>query len=213
MVVWTRFSSRPNERWTMRPFPLFLATGVALACAVDTTAPPSQLTLQPAFTNQAPPAELPNVFRYSGEGAFGVADAETDLFALAGFPDDPTQITDCGGPGAAFNTFYVQEAGQLRNVIHQIVKGDNVNIHVYRFSTFVDPCTSKPIARGTGSLLYHDSDVLVTGNGTDSYGVGIYGTVALTNGQTAKLWARNLWHVYPDGTVRRIFRRVTMNVM
>jgi len=197
----------------MRPSPLLLVTAVALACAVDSTAPPRQLALQPSFTSQAPPAELPNVFRYSGEALFGVIDPETDLWAFAGFPDDPTQLTDCGGPGAVFSTFYVQDAGQLRNVIHEIVKGDEVNIHVYRFSTFVDPCTSEPIARGKGSLLYHDSDLLVTGNGTDSFGVGIYGTVTLTSGQTAKLWARNLWHIYPDGTVRRIFRRVTMNVM
>ena len=197
----------------MRPSPLLLVTAVALACAVDSTAPPSQLRLQPTFSSQAPPAELPNVLRYSGESAFTLIDTETDLRAFAGLPDDPTQLADCGGPGAAFNTFYAQDAGVLRNVIHEIVKGDDVNIHIYRLSTYVDPCTSAPIARGKGSVLYHDNDLILTGTGTDSYGVGIYGTVTLTNGQSAKVWARNLWHIYPDGTVRRIFRRVTMNVM
>src|SRR5437868_1914702 len=142
----------------MRSSPLLLVAAIVMACAVDTTEP-RQLVLQPQLSTQAP-SELPNVFRYSGEALFGVIDPETDLWAFAGFPDDPTQLSDCGGPGAAFNTFYFQDAGQLRNVIHEIAKGDDVNIHVYRFSTFVDPCTSAPIARGTGSVLYHDSDFL-----------------------------------------------------
>ena len=194
----------------MRPFPLLLVAAATLACAIDTTEP-QKIVLQARFSSQAPPSELPNVIRYQLESGFGVIDPQPDLWAFAGFPEDLSQSEDCGGPGVHFDSFYVQDAGQIQGVIHEIIKGDNVRITVYRFSTF-DPCTSKPLAVGTGTLSYHDNDFFVTASGTETFGVHIDGTVTLTNGQTATLTARNLWHVFPDGTVRRVYRNVTMRV-
>jgi len=192
----------------MRPSALLLVAALGLACVADTTEPP-KLIMQPRFSSEAPPAELPNVFRYNGEAMFGVSDPNTDLWAFAGWPADFSQLERCGGPGAHFDTFYIQEAGQLSAVIHQIVKGDDVRIVVYRLSTF-DFCTSQPVAVGTGSVSWHDSDFNVSGTRTETYGTHIDGTVTLTDGTSAKLTARNLWHVYPDGTTIRVYRNVTM---
>jgi hypothetical protein len=191
----------------VRPSPLFLAA-LTIACAVDSTEP-RHLVAPPRFSSQSAPSELPNVIRYGIETGFGVIDPVPDLWVFAGFPEDLSQSEDCGGPGASFDTFYFQDAGQIKGVIHEIGKGDDVRISVYRFSTF-DPCTSKPIAVGTGSVIYRDNDFFETGTGTETFGVHIDGIVTLAKGGTARVLARNLWHVFPDGTVSRVYRNVTV---
>jgi hypothetical protein len=180
---------------------------ISLACATDSTEPRKLVLRQPQFTSQAAPSELPNVFRYNSESGFGVIDTESDLWAFAGFPYVASDGPRCGGSGA-MDTFYFQEAGQLQGVIHQIAKGDNVRITVYRFSTF--DCNATPIATGTGSITWHDSDYFVTGKGTESYGVHINGTVTLASGGTATVHAHSEWHVDANGP-RLINRRVLLS--
>jgi hypothetical protein len=191
----------------MRSSPLLLVTAFSLACAIDTTEPRDLVLRQPRFNAQTSPSDLPNVIRYGAESGFGVIDLESDLWAFAGFPYLAAQTPQCGGSGQ-FDTFYFQEAGQLKGVIHQIANGDNVRITVYRFSTF--GCDAQPIATGTGSVRWHDSDYFVTGKGTESYGVHIDGGVSLASGGTAVLRARNEWHVDSNGP-RLIVRRVTLS--
>lgn len=194
----------------MRSVPQLLIAAISLACAADSTAPPNLVT-QPKFSAQDQPAELPNVFRYETGTIFAVIDTKTDLWAYAGLPDDPRSLGRCGGTGT-FSSAYIQDAGQLQEVIHEIAKADNVNIHVYRLSTFTGFCTSTPIASGKGNASYHDNDYFVTGNGIEAYGNVIDGFVTLTDGRRAKVQAQNLWHVYPDGSAQVIVRKVLMNV-
>ena len=134
------------------------------------------------------------------------------MWAFAGLPDDPRQLAACGGTGT-FSSAYVQDAGELRQVIHEIARADNVNIHVFRASTFDSWCTSAPIASGKGKAVFHDSDFFVTGNHIEAYGTSFEGMVTLTDGRRANLAAHNLWHVYMDGSAQLIVRSVVMKVL
>jgi hypothetical protein len=193
----------------MRPSLLLLATSFALGCAVDSTGPPAAPLLPRLVATTAGP-EFPNVVRFQGEFVFAIADTETDLFVIAGLPDDPTQSAFCGGD-EPFAIVDFQEAGVQQGVIHALVKGDEVNLHVYQFSTFVSPCVSTPIAVGTGRIMYLDNDVFVTGSGANSWGFRIGGEVSLVGGGTAHLMAHNRFQILPDGTFRRVFRQVRLN--
>ena len=193
----------------MRPFPALSLALLALACSGDPTAPRTP-DLHPSFDVASSPQNVPNVFRVRGEFATGILDTETDLIAWAGLPADPTQLVDCGGAELLQIANWQFVGDKLQAAIKALVKLDPANLAVYRLSTFVDPCVSKPLAQGTGRVMYTDSDIFYTGGREDSWGFRMEGTVTLASGGTAHLLAHNRWQIQTDGTVRRIFRQVKL---
>lgn len=192
----------------MRRFIPMLLAFLALACSGDPTAPRTP-DLHPSFGVASSAAE-PNVIRFSDQFAVAIFDPETDLVAFAGLPADPMKSTDCGGAEPfAFADWHF--AGVLQDAIKALVKADPVNLHVYRLSTFVDICVSTPIAQGVGRVMYTDSDVFYTGGRNDAWGFRMGGTVSLASGGTAHLLAHNRWQIFPNGTLRRIFRQVKLS--
>ena len=193
----------------MRPSPLLLVSSFALACAVDSTSPPSA-PLHPRLDVTAAAPEFPNVVRFQDQFVFGIQDPETDLIAFAGLPDDPTQSAFCGGD-EPFAIVDLQLASVREGAVHAWAKGDDVNLDVYRRSTVGSPCVSTPIAEGTGRLMYVDSDAFLTGTGGASWGFRMGGDVTLVGGSSAHLMAHNRFQILPDGTFRRVFRQVRLN--
>jgi hypothetical protein len=193
----------------MRPSLLLLVPSFALGCAVDSTEPPNAPLHAKMDAVTAGP-EFPNVIRFQDQFAFAIADTETDLIVFAGLPDDPTEASFCGGD-EPFAIVDFQFAGVRQDVIHILAKGDDVNLHVYQFSTFEGPCVSSPIAVGTGRVMYLDNDAFVTGTGANSWGFRIGGDVSLVGGGSAHLMAHNRFQILPDGTFRRVFRQVRLN--
>lgn len=193
----------------MRPSAILLVTCVALACAPDSTAPRSRLSAPHLALQSA--LEVPNVVRFESEYFFGITDTETDLIAFAGLPADPRNWYGCGGtePLQALDFQYV---GLLQEAIKGLMKDGDVNLSVYRFSTYAGFCWSNPIATGKGRVTYVDNNVFGA-NVTygDAWGWRMEGPVTLVAGGTANLAAHNRWQALPNGTVRRIFRQVRLS--
>lgn len=192
----------------MRPSLLLLVSSFALGCAAESAGPPP--VSQPRLTAAASGPEFPNVIRFQDEFVFGIQDAVTDLIAIAGLPDDPTQERGCDG-SEPYAIVDIQEAGVRQGVLHTLVKGDEVNLHVYQLSTFVSPCESSPIAVGEGRIMYVDNDLFGSGTRGNSWGYRMGGDVTLVGGGSAHLVAHNRWQILPDGTLRRVFRQVRLN--
>lgn len=196
----------------MRPVPLLFLALLSLACAGDPTTPPSH-PIQHSSVAQyssvaASSAAEPNVIRFADEFAVGIYDPEADLVAWAGLPSNPDNLIGCGGT-EPYQSGDFQFVGVLHDAIRALVKADHVNLHVFRLSTF-GGCGSVPIAQGVGRLMYTDSDIFWDGEGNDTWGFRMEGTVALASGGTAHLVAHNRWQIQPNGTQRLIFRDVKL---
>jgi hypothetical protein len=195
--------------------PHFLAAAVlgafALGC-VDTpsTAPnPAASAPEPNLSNG--PSNLPNVFRFEGIlGGAIVVDPQTDLIAIDGLPENPPDLAECGGTDEILNLADFQVSGDLADVFHVLAQGE-LNIHVYQLSTFVDICTSEPLARGTGRLIINDNDAGVSGTRTNSFGHRLNGLVTLADGGTAHLTAHSRFLIMGDGTFRHVSSGVTLS--
>ncbi|MFL5526095.1 MAG: hypothetical protein ACJ79I_06675 [Gemmatimonadaceae bacterium] len=191
------------------PLPLLLATCVVLGCAGDSTAPPAPLLASQSVSTQAG-WEGPNVVRFESWYFFGISDPETDLVAFAGLPDQSQTPNGCTGWGPPQQLDF-QYVGLMQEAIKGLMKDSDVNVNVYRFSTFAGFCWSAPIATGKGRVTYVDNNVFgapVT-NG-DAWGWLIEGPVTFVAGGTANLIAHNRWQALPNGTVQRVFRRVRL---
>ncbi len=194
----------------MRPSPLILAACFTLACAVDTTEPRRLPIHQQSASTQAA-QDMPNVVRFGSEYFFGITDTETDLIAFAGLPEDPKNWWGCGG-NEPLQTLDFQYVGLLQDAIKGLMKDGDVNLIVYKFSTYEGFCWSSPVAHGKGRVTYVDNNVFfapVTHG--DDFGWRMEGPVTLAAGGTANLMAHNRWQALPNGTFRRIFRQVRLS--
>lgn len=192
----------------MRPYPLLLLPAFALGCAVDTTAP-RPIPFHPLLSVTAADEESPKIMRFSDQFAFGILDTKTDLIGFAGLPDDISQSPDCGGTDS-YAIVDIRQVEVREDVFHWLVRGHDVNLDVYQLSTFVDLCTSTPVAHGRGTLKYHDNDLIETGR-ENTFGWWAAGPVTLASGGSANLLEHNLWQLLPTGTFRRIFRQVKLS--
>lgn len=193
----------------MRPIPLLLVASLALGCAADPIAPRTA-PVDPQLQLAQAAAEFPNVIRVQDYFVFGIQDPSTDLLAVAGLPDDPPRTWFyCGGTdfGAVVD---LQFAGVLKSAINTLMKGSDVNIDVYRRSTFFSICDSPVLAHGKGRVMYVDNALEFIPGKLDSYGFRIEGPVTLAASGTAMLLAHNRWHILPDGTPQLIFRKVNL---
>jgi hypothetical protein len=193
----------------MRPTPALSLALLALACAGDPTAPRTTSVYRGGDVSNIA-SDVPNVFRVRGEFATQIVDTETDLIAIAGLPANPRDLDFCGGTEGLQVADWQFVGDKIQAAIKALVKLDPANLVVYRLSTFEDPCVSTPLAQGTGRVMYTDSDIFYTGGGNDAWGFRMEGTVTLASGGTAHLLAHNRWQIKPDGTLRRIFRHVTL---
>jgi hypothetical protein len=196
----------------MRSYPLLLITSLTLACAVDNTGPrPMANQVRLSITGANP--DGPNVIRFrSSNFAFGIIDLNTDLLAIAGLPDNPKNATECpNGTDNSYSVVDVHEAGVRQDAIKFMANSSDVNLDVYRLSTFDEICTSNTIAHGVGRISYHDNDFYETGGGNNTFGWHMGGPVTLTNGSSVTLLAHNQWQLLPKGLYRRIYRQVKLS--
>lgn len=194
----------------MHRIPIFVAALIVLACSVDSTAP-SQRSLRvgsPAAAIESAAPEFPNVVRFGSEYAFGIQDPETNLLAWAGLPYNPKDY--CSG-SQPFTTAEFQYVGFYQDAIKILMATDHVNLHVYERSSFQGFCISDPIAQGIGRMMYIDNDGFFTGHAANAWGFRMGGSVSLVAGGTANLEAHNRFQVLPDGSFRRIFRKVRLS--
>jgi hypothetical protein len=182
---------------------------LSLACT-DAPAGPDNTAFAPQFNFLTGPSELPNVFRFGTQFVTAIFDPQTGLVALAGAPADPAAAVPCGGDDP-FAFVAVQDAGVIQDVLHRLVVGPEVNLHVYDFATFINPCVSTPIAQGTGRVMYVDNDAFNAGPGANSWGFRMHGEVTLTSGESAHLEAHNRFIIWPNGEFRRIYRQVRLS--
>jgi hypothetical protein len=175
----------------------------------DTARP--QVTLGPQLEVGSTPSSLPNVFRFEGiVGGAAVVDPRTDLVVFDGLPENPADLTVCGGVDEIFNLADFQVTGDLTSVFHLLAQAE-LNIHVYRLSTFVDICTSDPMAQGRGRLIIEDNDAGVSGSRTNSFGHRLEGPVTLADGGRAQLAAHSRFLIKTDGTFLHVSSGVVLS--
>lgn len=191
----------------MRCNPTLLLIPFAFACTTETTAP-RVVPVKPLFSVLAADDETPKILRFQTQYAFVIFDTKTDLAGFAGLPDDITRSADCGGPDP-FAIADVKQVTVRDDVMHWLLRGQNVNLDVYRLSTLEDICTQQPLAHGKGVIKYHDNDLIEAGP-ENTFGWYAQGPVTLAAGGTATLLEHNLWQLLPTGTFRRIFRQVKL---
>lgn len=157
------------------------------------------------------PGQLPNVFRFEGiVGGAVVADPETDLLVIDGLPDDPTSASICGGTQDIANLADFQVSGDLTGVFHVLAQSE-LNIHVYRLSTFESICTSEPIAVGMGRLIINDNDAAVSGTRANTFGHRLTGPVTLSDGSTSHLTAYSRFLIKLDGSFHLVASGVQLS--
>jgi hypothetical protein len=166
---------------------------------------------EPPFSFTNGPSSLPNVFRFEGTvGGAAVVDPGTDLVAIDGLPENPAHLVECGGTDEILNLADFQVTGNLSGVFHLLAQSE-LNIHVYRLSTFVDICTSEPLAQGSGRLIITDNDAAVSGSRTNTFGHRLNGPVTLISGETAHLATHSRFQIELDGTFRHVTSGVTLS--
>jgi hypothetical protein len=196
----------------MRTYPpLFLLVTLIAGCAVDTTEPGLSPPRAAHFSYSNASLDQPNVVRFRDQFAFGIVDLETDLVAFAGLPDNPKTSIDCDNGSDAFQLANITESGLRSDAIKFIAKSADMNLDVYRLSTFEGFCVSDQLAHGVGRISYHDNDLFETGGGNDTFGWQMGGPVTLSTGGSANLLAHNLWQLLPNGSFRRIYRQVKLS--
>ena len=185
-------------------------SALASGCGDQPTSPEVLSTIpQHNFSNG--PSNLPNVFRFEGiVGGAVVVDPERDLIVIDGLPDNPADASICGGTEEIANLADFQVSGDLTGVFHVLAQSE-LNIHVYQLSTFVDICTSEPLAQGSGRLIINDNDAGVSGTRTNSFGHRLAGTVTLADGSTAHLASHTRFLIGPDGTFRVVSSGVQLS--
>jgi hypothetical protein len=183
---------------------------LTLGCGYTPPTGPDPNTSAPQFNFSNGPSNLPHVFRFEGMfGGAAVVDPETDLVAFDGLPENPADLTECGGTDGILNLADFQVSGDLSGVFHLLAQAE-LNIHVYRLSTFVDICTSEPLAQGTGRLIINDNDAAVSGNRTNSFGHRLNGPVTLAGGGIAHLAAHSRFLIEREGTFRHVTSGITL---
>jgi hypothetical protein len=182
---------------------------IMLGCTEGLTTGPHHQ--EPGFNYSNGPSNLPNVFRFDGiVGGALVFDPETDLIAIDGLPDNPGDASICGGTEEIANLANFQVSGDLSGVFHVLAQSE-LNIHVYRLSTFESICTSEPIAQGRGRLIINDNDAAVSGTRTNSFGHRLIGPVTLADGSTAQLAAHSRFLIKQDGSFEVASQKVQLS--
>ena len=184
---------------------------MALGCASEPTGGSGSAGNPAQYNYSNGPSNLPNVFRFEGiVGGATFVDERNDLLVIDGLPDNPADATICGGNQEIANLAEFQVSGAIQEVFHALAQAEE-NIHVYRLSTFVDICTSEPIAQGSGRLIINDNDAAVSGTRANTFGARLAGPVTLADGGTAHLLAEIRFLIELDGTFRLVSSSVQLS--
>ena len=189
---------------------LALCTVALAACDQPPTAirelPPVRLD----FLNG--PDDLPNVFRTATNAGFSMRDPSTGYIAMAGLPNPPSSLTFCGGT-VPFQTSSELTEGELKDVLHDLRMGSDLNVFVYQIATFRGVCASTPFASGIGHAIRTDNDLFTTFTRTNSFGLRIQGVVQDAAGQSYRLNAELHDLIFPDLTFKRVVQNVNLNAV
>jgi len=181
---------------------------VAVACDRAPTAVMARPAAHMDFLNG--PDDLPNVFRTATNAGFSMRDPSTGYIAMAGLPNPPTSLTFCGG-SVLFQTSSELTEGQLKDVLHDLRMGSDLNVFIYRIATFRGVCASTPFASGVGHAIRTDNDLFTTFTRTNSFGLRMQGTVQDAAGQSYHLDAELHDLIFPDFTAKRVVQNVHLN--
>lgn len=195
----------------MRPYAPFAFAALVLGCSVDATGPRA-LSVQPRFSVDAAAPGLPNVVRFRNQFVFLVTDVEKDLFVIAGLPDNPKGVIECGGTEVLhFGVADIQWVGTWpEEAVKALAKGSDFNIDLYRNSTFTGVCESDPIAHGIGKVRHNENDAFRTSGHPDTYQDWIAGPVTFVDGSTANLLAHAVVQVV-DGVFEHIVSKINLS--
>jgi hypothetical protein len=182
---------------------------------------------EPAAPAAARPVleQAPNVGEITFPVVFGIFDEETQLLAVFGLPDDPSQWQGCGGPVPG-ELLTIKLAGLKSGVPKALAKNPDVGIQVFRASgeregqfglESVAPfvCETSAIAAGTGRVRYTDNDLFGTGGGNNVINISLTGT--LTDLQTGGLLRLTATHKFMQDlstgvfTLKRLDGRVNLH--
>ena len=191
---------------------MVLLSLAALACEQADTSP----TDVPQFNFANGPDELPNIIRQQFAFAVSILDPATGLRALAGLPAVPASHISCQALGPQFTG---TENFQLHE--EQLVGSDpvvylnntaDVNLHVYRISTFMGICRSVVYAQGTGKVVGTDNDFEGSGSRSNVFGFHMTGDVTVVaTGETARLNAFVRLQIGQNGALQILTRKVELN--
>lgn len=176
---------------------VLLSTLAACAETSPTDMPARQATIQ---AMDAAPA----VYRYEGTVLIATQDPSADLRLIIGLPTVPQQSVLCGG-SETFDMASYQESGIDRDAIQALARSGDINVHVYRRSTYAGVCRTTPLAQGTGQLVYTDNDLYGSENPRrNSFGFSLHANVTLAAGGDATVHAENRFVVNSDGTFNMV---------
>ena len=161
----------------MRPlFPLpALALMLATAACDDVPSAPTT-SAPPRLDYMNGPAYVGSVIRWETHLVAAMSEERSDLTAIAGLPDDPTTHVRCqrfgfagteGNQASSANDVSVHVPGgfmDLGLLLRTQIQNGDVNIHVYRRSTFIrdygfynGTCLSPLFAKGRGRFMYTET--------------------------------------------------------
>jgi hypothetical protein len=181
---------------------------VAVACDRSPTAIVGRPPVHMDFLNG--PDDLPNVFRTATNAGFSMRDPSTGYIAMAGLPTPPTSLTFCGGT-VSFQTSSELTEGQLKDVLHDLRIGSDLNVFIYQIATFRGVCASTPFASGIGHAIRTDNDLFTTFTRTNSFGLRMQGVVQDAAGQSYRLDAELHDLIFPDLSFKRVVQNVHLN--
>jgi len=181
---------------------------VAVACDRPPTAVVGRPPVHMDFLNG--PDDLPNVFRTATNAGFSMRDPSTGYIAMAGLPTPPTSLIFCGGT-VLFQTSSELTEGELKDVLHDLRMGSDLNVFIYQIATFRGVCASTPFASGVGHAIRTDNDLFTTLTRTNSFGMRIQGVVQDAAGQSYRLNAELHDLIFPDLSFKRVVQNVHLN--
>jgi len=181
---------------------------VAVACDRPPTAVVGRPRVHMDFLNG--PDDLPNVFRTATNAGFSMRDPSTGYIAMAGLPTPPTSLIFCGGT-VLFQTSSELTEGELKDVLHDLRMGSDLNVFIYQIATFRGVCASTPFASGVGHAIRTDNDLFTTLTRTNSFGMRIQGVVQDAAGQSYRLNAELHDLIFPDLSFKRVVQNVHLN--
>ncbi len=186
---------------------LFALAALASACS-ETTSPDASLNPAQNVSLETGSAE---VYRDERTVLIGIQDPAADLRLFIGLPADPRQLPQCGGT-EGFDTMLYQEVGLSPEPVQVLARSGDVNVHVYRRSTYLGVCRTTPLAQGTGRLVYTDNDFYGSANPrNNSFGFSLHADVTFTAGGGGAVLARSQIVVGNDGTFNSLVNFIQLS--
>jgi hypothetical protein len=177
------------------PATIGLVGALTLACGDRTTEPTSTPPVFASIANSGA-----SVVRFETVVAAYLTTEESGLTVLAGV--SAAELASlCAGGEPSFEPATQLDVFRPDGSLHTVLKGPDLTMLVWR-EAFADICTP-PFASGTGTFMYVDNDVFVSGNRSNSFGFRINGDVSsLGTGQRYHVTAEFHAVIFRNGVFR-----------